>query len=677
MAGRGVGGPCGGARGQARHAGVAPGEGGGAVGRVLARRGSGRPPPRVPLRGERPGGGCSGQAAGPRRGGGPPGPPPDPGRHLRRPGPAGDTARHLRPGGCPGPGQAPRRAGPGLGPPGGRRDPPGPGAGPGARGRGRQLRGPCLRRSRGAPGQLPVRAEGRPDQRGPAHPGAGPRRGGGAGPGAGPHPAAPGPGALPAGRVEAECRRRLAALQEAGWPEDPGRWPAGLAGAGGDGDGVPITLAWVCQRLVPALRRTGDEVSAVLAALEGRHVPSGPSGAPSRGMAHVLPTGRNFYSLDPQAVPSPLAWSVGQELARELVERHLAETGRYPVSVGLVVWGTAAMRTGGDDLAEALALLGVRPVWGEESGRVVGVEPIPLAELGRPMVDVTLRVSGFFRDALPWVLGLFDDAVQLVAGLDEPESHNPLRTAGPGDPRVFGPKPGAYGSGILPLLESRDWRDDRDLAEVYLAWSGWGYRRPGPGQPVAGTAQPDAMRRRFSGIEVAVKNQDNREHDIFDSDDYLQDHDGMVATIRALSGKAPLAWFGDSADPSRPRVRSLSEEAARVVRTRVLNPKWIAAMQAHGYKGAFEMAATVDYLFGYDATAGVAEDWMYERVTSAYVADPEVRKFFERSNPWALRTIAERLLEARHRGLWDASEEALDALRSALLEAEGWEEERG
>jgi cobaltochelatase CobN len=184
------------------------------------------------------------------------------------------------------------------------------------------------------------------------------------------------------------------------------------------------------------------------------------------------------------------------------------------------------------------------------------------------------------------------------------------------------------------------------------------------------------MRRRFAGIEVAAKNQDNREHDIFDSDDYLQDHGGMVATIRALTGTQPKAWFGDTADPARPRVRPLSEEAARVVRTRVVNPKWIEAMRRHGYKGAFEMAATVDYLFGYDATAGVVEDWMYERVTESYVGDPEVRKFFEESNPWALRSIAERLLEADERGLWDASHPALDTLRAALLEAEGWEEGR-
>ncbi|MDP9387157.1 MAG: cobaltochelatase subunit CobN [Actinomycetota bacterium] len=441
--------------------------------------------------------------------------------------------------------------------------------------------------------------------------------------------------------VEAENRALLAGLQAGGWRYD----------------GDHPTLRWVCSTLVPALRRTTDEVANLLAALDGAHVPAGPSGAPTRGMAHVLPTGRNFYSVDPKAVPSPFAWDVGCRLADELVARHVVEEGQPPRSVGLVLWGTSAMRTMGDDVAEALALVGVRPVWAAESGRVTGIELVGEEELGRARVDVTLRISGFFRDAFPHVIALLDDAFRL-AGFDD-------------DPRIFGAKPGAYGSGILPLLESRDWHSDADLAAVYEAWSGWAY-----GGDAVGRADPEAMRRRFSLIDVAVKNQDNREHDIFDSDDYLQDHGGLVATIRALTGRQPKAWFGDSSDPARPRVRSLAEEAARVVRTRVVNPKWIAAMQRHGYKGAFEMAATVDYLFGYDATARVVEDWMYERVTEAYVADPEVRAFFARSNPWALRAMAERLLEAHERELWDASDTALATLRSALLEAEGWEEDR-
>ena len=282
-----------------------------------------------------------------------------------------------------------------------------------------------------------------------------------------------------------------------------------------------------------------------------------------------------------------------------------------------MLWGTAMMRTQGDDVAEALALLGVRPVWEAESRRVVGLEVIPLPELGRPRIDITLRVSGFFRDAFPNLVHLVDEAVELVASLDEPEEDNFIRAHGAVDPRVYGPGPGTYGAGILQLLEQRNWRSDDDLAAVYIAWSGFAYSRQGFGVPAE-----DAMRRRFAAIDVAVKNQDNREHDIFDSDDYLQEHGGMIATIRSLTGRDPKAWFGDSANPARPQVRSLAEEAARVVRTRVVNPKWLEAMQRHGYKGAFEMAATVDYLFGYDATAHVVDDWMYERVTAAYVADP-------------------------------------------------------
>ena len=441
--------------------------------------------------------------------------------------------------------------------------------------------------------------------------------------------------------VEAECRLLLSGQRQAG------------------SEAEASVLRWVDDFAGPALDATPNEIGSILAALDGRWIEPGPSGAPTRGMAHVLPTGRNFYSVDPKAIPSRLSWEVGTVLAERLLERHLKDEGRYPTTVGLVVWGTAAMRTGGDDVAEALALLGIRPVWQDESGRVTGIELIPDSELGRPRVDVVLRISGFFRDAFPHVIDLLDRAVEL-AGF-----------AADGDPRIFGAKPGAYGSGILPLLESRDWRSDEDLAAVYQAWSGYSYGRSGMGAPAH-----DAMRRRFARIEVAVKNQDNREHDIFDSDDYLQDHGGMIATVRALSGRSPKAVFGDSSDPARPRVRDLSEEAARVVRTRVLNPKWISAMTRHGYKGAFELAATVDYLFGYDATAGIVEDWMYERVTEAYVGDPEIRKFLESSNPWALRAMAERLLEANERGLWEASDESLSTLRSAVLESEGWEESR-
>jgi cobaltochelatase CobN len=491
--------------------------------------------------------------------------------------------------------------------------------------------------------------------------------------------------------VHVEVKRLLVAARDAGWPTEPaflyrdraekerqnGGTPTPhatgvpLPGYGGKGTPVARALGFAGEVLVPRLQATTDEITNTLRALDGRYVPAGPSGAPTRGMAHVLPTGRNFYSVDPKTLPTRAAWDVGRALADAVCNRHRDETGEWPASVGLVVWGTAAMRTHGDDIAEALALLGARPVWAEESGRVVGVEPVPLEELGRPRVDVTLRISGFFRDAFPHLVHLVDEAVELVRNLDEPGELNYVKANG-SDHRIFGAKPGAYGSGVLALLDSREWESDDDLATVYLAWGGYAYGRAGYGVPA-----PEAMRRRFALIDVAVKNQDNREHDIFDSDDYLQDHGGMVATVRALrGGEAPQAFFGDSADPERPRVRSLAEEARRVMRSRVLNPRWISAMMRHGYKGAFEMAATVDYLYGYDATARIGEDWMYEQVTQAYVADPEVRKFFAASNPWALQGIAERLLEAAARGLWRASDTALATLRDALLEAEGWAEER-
>jgi cobaltochelatase CobN len=469
--------------------------------------------------------------------------------------------------------------------------------------------------------------------------------------------------------VDAEAKRLLrAALSQPAFlraAEQPSGTPVA------DDDPVGRALRFAGEVLVPRLRRTTDEIGNTLRALDGRYVPAGPSGAPTRGMAHVLPTGRNFYSVDPKTLPTRAAWDVGRALADAVCARHRDETGAWPASVGLVVWGTAAMRTHGDDIGEALALLGARPVWAEESGRVTGVEPVPLEELGRPRIDVTLRISGFFRDAFPHLVHLVDEAVDLVRRLDEPPELNFVRANG-GDHRIFGAKPGAYGSGVLALLDSKDWRDDADLATVYLAWSGYAYGRAGYGVPA-----PEAMQRRFALIDVAVKNQDNREHDIFDSDDYLQEHGGMVATVRALrGGRAPQAFFGDSADPERPRVRTLAEEARRVVRSRVLNPRWISAMMRHGYKGAFEMAATVDYLYGYDATARIGEDWMYEQVTRAYVADPEVRKFFAASNPWALKGIAERLLEAAARGLWQATDDALATLQEALLDAEGWAEER-
>ncbi len=443
-----------------------------------------------------------------------------------------------------------------------------------------------------------------------------------------------------------------------------------------DVPGAVASLEFACTEVVPRLRRTTDEIDNLLHGLSGGFVPAGPSGSPTRGLVGVLPTGRNFYSVDPKAIPSKNAWDVGVALGDSLLARYLADHGEYPASVGLVVWGTSAMRTAGDDIAEALWLLGVRPVWDTASRRVTGLEVVPPTELGRPRIDVTLRISGFFRDAFPHVVTLLDEAVRLVAVLDEPANfvweHVQADVASGVEERratarIFGSKPGAYGAGLLPLIDSRDWKTDADLAEVYAVWGGYAY-----GTGLDGTSARRDMERVYIRVRVAAKNQDTREHDIVDSDDYFQYHGGMVAAVRALTGESPAAYVGDSAIPDTVRTRTLQEETHRVFRARVVNPRWIAAMQRHGYKGAFEMAATVDYLFGYDATAGVVEDWMYDKLTTEYVFDETNRAFMKKSNPWALRGIAERLLEAVDRGLWaDPSKEALDGLKATYLELEG------
>jgi cobaltochelatase CobN len=478
--------------------------------------------------------------------------------------------------------------------------------------------------------------------------------------------------------LEQLARRLVVGMETLGW--DAGKAPAVVAEVTGrDLPDAVAVLTFAATEVVPRLARTGDEIDHTLAALAGRFVPPGPSGSPTRGLVNVLPTGRNFYSVDPKAIPSRNAWDVGRALASSLVERHLADTGEYPASVGLTVWGTSAMRTQGDDIAEVLALLGVRPVWDDRSRRVTGLQVIPAEELGRPRIDVTVRISGFFRDAFPHVVALLDDAVRLVADLDhEPDDVNFVRAhvaadlAEHGDrrratTRVFGSKPGAYGAGLLPLIDSRDWRTDADLAEVYAVWGGYAYGRELDGAPARGD-----MERAFRRIAVAAKNQDTREHDIVDSDDYFQYHGGMVAMVRHLTGHNPAAYVGDSAMPHDVRTRTLAEETHRVFRARVVNPKWVAAMRRHGYKGAFELAATVDYLFGYDATAGVVDDWMYSQLVATYLTDPTTREFLEQSNPWALRGMAERLLEAAERGLWASpAPETLDALRELYLESEG------
>ncbi len=477
-------------------------------------------------------------------------------------------------------------------------------------------------------------------------------------------------------KIEAQARGLVEAMEAAEWRSEQ-------AATLHEDPEVQRVLRFAAEQVVPRLARTTEELDAVLHALDGGFVPAGPSGSPLRGLVNVLPTGRNFYTVDPRAVPSRLAWTTGQAMAESLVQRYLDETGSYPESVGLSVWGTSAMRTSGDDIAEVLALLGVRPEWDEASRRVVRLAVVDLAELARPRIDVTVRISGFFRDAFPHVVAMLDDAVQLVADLDETPEQNYVRAhtqadlAEHGDARrattrIFGSKPGSYGAGLLQVMESGTWRSDEDLAEVYTAWGGFAYGRELDGAPAA-----EDMRTNYRRIKVAAKNIDTREHDIADSDDYYQYHGGMVATVRALTGSGPRAYVGDSTTPDAVRTRTLQEETNRVFRARVVNPRWITAMQRHGYKGAFELAATVDYLFGFDATTGVVHDWMYDTLAKEYVLDQTNQEFMRKSNPWALRGIVEKLHEAVDRGLWaEPDAEVLAQMQQVYLEFEGDIEDR-
>ncbi|MFB4394820.1 MULTISPECIES: cobaltochelatase subunit CobN [unclassified Pseudomonas] len=449
---------------------------------------------------------------------------------------------------------------------------------------------------------------------------------------------------------------------------------------------VRTVLEALVQQVAPHLDGCGAaEIDGLLAALAGRFVPAGPSGAPSRGRLDVLPTGRNFYTVDVRNLPTATAWRLGFASANLVLERHLQDHGDHLRQLGLSVWGTATMRTGGDDIAQAMALMGVRPVWATGSQRVDDFEILPLSLLDRPRVDVTLRVSGFFRDAFGNLIRLFDAAVQAVAALDEPADLNPLaarvraeratllaqgveaeqasRRAGW---RVFGAKPGAYGAGVQNAIDGRLWQDRGDLAEVYLNHGGYAY-----GAADEGTPARAQFAQRLAQVQAVLQNQDNHEHDLLDSNDYYQFQGGMLAAVETLAGNAVASYHGDHSQADRPRIRTLKEVLNRVIRARALNPKWIDGVKRHGYKGAFELAATVDNLFAFDATTQLIDDHHYQALTDAYVLDAATRDFMRQHNPQALHDLTERLLEAQQRGLWQAPpDEYREALEQQLLEGE-------
>jgi cobaltochelatase CobN len=441
-------------------------------------------------------------------------------------------------------------------------------------------------------------------------------------------------------------------------------------------------LAWITDKLRPSIEASGDaEIGAFLRGLDGRFIRPGPSGAPTRGRPDVLPTGRNFFAVDVRAVPTPSAWRIGRLAAERVVESYWQDAGEWPRSIALSAWGTANMRTGGDDIAQALALIGARPLWDEASGRVTGFAIIPLSELKRPRIDITFRVSGLFRDAFPTQMDLIDSAIRAIADLDEPDDANPIAANAKvrtreleatglsayaarrqATYRVFGSKPGAYGAGLQAMIDEGGWNSRADLAGVYLAWGGYAY-----GGGIEGEAARDAMSERLAQTDLVAQAQDNREHDILDSDDYYQFMGGLAATVQTLRGHAPRIAHVDTSRPEAPVARPLSHEISRVVRGRAANPKWIAGVMRHGYKGAFEIAATVDYLFGFAASTDAVANHHFDQLFAAYLEDPRVRDFMAEANPAVLRETAARFDEAMRRGLWTPRSNSASNLLAELL----------
>jgi cobaltochelatase CobN len=445
-------------------------------------------------------------------------------------------------------------------------------------------------------------------------------------------------------------------------------------------------LSYISRFLAPALAKTSDELTYTFSSASGGYVPPGPSGSITRGMADILPTGRNFYSVDPRTVPTAASWQVGMALADNMISRFLKEEGKYPENVGIVIWATDTMKTKGDDIAEILYLMGMRPVWEASSGRVVGVEAIPLKALKRPRIDVTVRMSGLFRDTFPNIVHLIDDAVALAASLKEPPEQNFIakhieteitervaegvtaeKAREEASYRIFGDRPGAYGCGVSEVIDSKNWKDQKDLSDIYVNWGSYAYTRKTYGLQV-----PKQFERRLSKINITVKNQDSREYDILDGDDWYDAHGGMINAVKTLGGKAPRSYCGDSSDPDRVKIRSTTEETCQVFRSRLLNPKYIESMKKHGYQGAADLSRTLDFVFGWDATVEAVEDWMYEALTQKYVLDKAMQDWLKDVNPHALQNMVERLLEAINRGMWQAPEDIKNELQKLYLNVEGW-----
>ena len=477
--------------------------------------------------------------------------------------------------------------------------------------------------------------------------------------------------ALISGMSDAGFRREeCLALAESRFPDPSGR--------------IAAAIAFICDELVPNLLAMPGEIDSVMSALRGNFVPPGPAGCPTRGRAQLLPTGRNFYSIDPDSVPWHSSWDIGRRMADQMLERYVAEHGAYPRTVGIVVWATDTMKTGGDDIAYILWLMGLRPVWAGYAGRVTDIEVIPVQELGRPRIDVTLRISGLFRDTFPNLVHLIDRGVRIIANLDETDDENYLaanlrrdiasaiaegipedRAREDASIRIFGDAPGSYGSGTNILIRTSDWRDVSDIGAIYQSYGQYAY-----GVDHKGDARPEAFRRVLSRMDVTVKNSVSREYDLFDNDDVYNDLGGFNAAVRAVRGTMPMSVIGCSADTSDIRTRTADEEGRFVFRSKINNPRWLEGLKRHGFKGAQEISDMAEYVFAWDATSGIIDPWMYQSIAERFLFDEETAEWFRDANPHAMHDTAAWLLEAVGRGMWEPDPETRRQLEDVYQDLE-------
>jgi cobaltochelatase CobN len=462
---------------------------------------------------------------------------------------------------------------------------------------------------------------------------------------------------------------------------------AGVDGAVGPDDALRRIDAWLCDLKDLAIKDglhiygrisadAGDpswrasaeaERAALLAALDGKHVAPGPAGSPTRGRRDVLPTGRNLFTADPRTLPTPTAMDLGRLAADEVVRAHLQAHGELPRAVVIDLWGSATLRTGGEEIAQGFSLMGCRPIWEHASGRVTGIEVLPTAAIGRARVDVTWRISGLFRDLFPAQIALIDAAVQAVAGRAETDEENPLaaaRHAAAADgttrlDRIFGAAPGAYGSGVEDLL-GRD-IEAESVGAAYLAATSHSYG----GAAADGNEAPGAFAQRIAGTDILVHPGDDPARDLLEGAEDVAFVGGFAAAAKMLGRSVDLVML-DLTDPQRPRARTLSAALARIVRARAINPRFIAGQMRHGPRGAAELAETVDRLVDFAETTGAVAGELFDLLHQAYVTDSEVRAFLLRENPQAAAAIVERLDAARRRGLWHPRRNDIDAGLAAL-----------